>query len=99
SNRCIAKPQSTIYCVYRSFALSNGLHSVLGGDDPTVTGGITNSSGDLITSFIFEHFDEPLECPALFVPVKMRQTGTRGSLYGAREEAYSGADCEPAAAG
>jgi hypothetical protein len=40
-----------------------------------------------------------VECPALFVPVKMRQTGTRGVLYGAREEAYSGADCEPAAAG
>lgn len=41
----------------------------------------------------------PLECPALFVPVKMRQTGTRGALYGTREEAYSRADREPAAAG
>src|ERR1035441_10487366 len=29
-----------------------------------------------------------VECPALFVPVKMRQTGTRGALYGTREEAY-----------
>jgi hypothetical protein len=40
-----------------------------------------------------------MECPALFVPVKMRQTGTRGALYGTREEAYSRADREPAAAG
>jgi hypothetical protein len=40
-----------------------------------------------------------LECPALFVPVKKRQTGTRGALYGTREETYSRADREPAAAG
>jgi hypothetical protein len=35
-----------------------------------------------------------LECPAFFVPVEMRQTGTRGAIYGTREEAYGGADCE-----
>jgi hypothetical protein len=29
-----------------------------------------------------------LECPAIFVPVEMRQTGTRGAGYGARKEAY-----------
>jgi hypothetical protein len=42
---------------------------------------------------------QQLECPARFVPVEMRQTGTRGAVYGAREEAYSGADREPASAG
>jgi hypothetical protein len=41
----------------------------------------------------------PLECPALFVPVAMRETGMRGALNGARKEAYAGADCESAAAG
>jgi superfamily II DNA or RNA helicase len=40
-----------------------------------------------------------LECPASFVPVEMRQTGTRGAGYGAREEAYGRADREPVAAG
>src|SRR5260370_42391292 len=40
-----------------------------------------------------------LECPASFVPVAMRQTGTRGAMYGTRKEAYGGADREPAAAG
>jgi hypothetical protein len=39
-----------------------------------------------------------MECPALFVPVEMRQTGTRGAIYGTREEAHGGAECEPAAA-
>jgi hypothetical protein len=43
--------------------------------------------------------DAAVECPASFVPVEMRQTGTRGAIYGTREEAHSGADCEPAAAG
>ena len=40
-----------------------------------------------------------VECPALFVPVKMRQTGTRGAIDGTWEEAYSRADREPVAAG
>lgn len=39
------------------------------------------------------------ECPALFVPVEVRQTGTRGAIYVTREEAYGGADRESAAAG
>jgi hypothetical protein len=39
-----------------------------------------------------------LECPANFVPADMRQTGTRGGWDGAREEAYSEEDCEPASA-
>jgi hypothetical protein len=40
-----------------------------------------------------------LECPATFVPVEMRQTGTGGAVYGTREEAYGGADRESAATG
>jgi hypothetical protein len=40
-----------------------------------------------------------VECPATFVPVEMRQTGTRGAVYGTREEAYGGADRESAATG
>ena len=40
-----------------------------------------------------------LECPALFVPVDVRETGMRGALNGTRKEAYAGADCEPASAG
>lgn len=36
-----------------------------------------------------------LEYRARFVPVEIRQTGTRGAGYGARKEAYGGADCEP----
>lgn len=40
-----------------------------------------------------------LECPALFVPVEVRETGMRGALNGARKEKYTGADCELAAAG
>jgi hypothetical protein len=37
--------------------------------------------------------------PGLFLPVEVRQTGMREAIYGAREEAYSRADREPAAAG
>ena len=40
-----------------------------------------------------------VECPAFFEPVEVRQTGTRGVIYGTREEAYGRADREPAAAG
>ena len=40
----------------------------------------------------------PLECPANSVPVGMRQTGMRGAWNGARYEAFTGADLEPAAA-
>jgi hypothetical protein len=40
-----------------------------------------------------------VECPARFVPVEMRQTGTRGVEYGTRQEAYGGADRESAATG
>jgi type III restriction enzyme len=41
-----------------------------------------------------------VECPANFVPVAMRETGTKGALHGTwREEAYTGADCEFASAG
>ena len=40
-----------------------------------------------------------MECPARFVPVEMRQTGTRGVEYGTRQEAYGGADRESAATG
>jgi IS5 family transposase len=39
-----------------------------------------------------------LECPAPLVPESMRQTGMRGALNGTRKEAYTGADCELAAA-
>ena len=39
-----------------------------------------------------------LECPAIFVPVEVRETGMRGALNGTREEEYTGADSEPAAA-
>ena len=35
-----------------------------------------------------------LECPAFFVPVSMRETGTKGALNGTRKEAYARADCE-----
>jgi hypothetical protein len=38
------------------------------------------------------------ECPALFVPVDVRETGMKGAFHGTREEAYSGAGGEPAAA-
>jgi len=37
--------------------------------------------------------------PGFFVPVEMRQTGTRGEGDGTRKEAHGGADCESAAAG
>jgi hypothetical protein len=40
-----------------------------------------------------------VECPATFIPVEMRQTGTRGAVYGTREEAYGGAGRESAATG
>jgi hypothetical protein len=39
-----------------------------------------------------------LECRAAFVPESMRQTGMRGAIYGARKEAHSRADREPASA-
>jgi hypothetical protein len=39
-----------------------------------------------------------VECPATFVPESMRQTGMRGAIYGASEEAYAGADRESASA-
>jgi putative transposase len=35
-----------------------------------------------------------VECPAIFVPVEMRQTGTRGAGNEKRDEAYGGADRE-----
>ena len=37
-----------------------------------------------------------MECRAPFVPVEMRQTGRRGAWNGARKEALTGADREPA---
>jgi hypothetical protein len=46
-----------------------------------------------------EGWSRVVECPAHFVPVEMRQTGTRGVGYGTREEVYGGTDCKPAAAG
>jgi predicted site-specific integrase-resolvase len=42
--------------------------------------------------------DVDVECPAAFVPESMRQTGMRGAIYGARKEAHSRADREPASA-
>ena len=40
-----------------------------------------------------------MECPATFVPVEMRQTGTRGVANEKRDEAYGGAGRESAATG
>ena len=40
-----------------------------------------------------------MECPATFVPVEMRQTGTREGPHEKRGEAYGGADREFAATG
>jgi hypothetical protein len=51
------------------------------------------------TFFFFSYEGLRLECRATFVPVGMRQTGTRGVGYGTREEAYGGADRESAATG
>lgn len=39
--------------------------------------------------------DQFVECPAVFVPVAMRETGMEGALNGAEEEVYTGADREP----
>jgi hypothetical protein len=39
-----------------------------------------------------------LVCPANSVPAVMRQTGMEGAWNGTREEAYTGADREPASA-
>src|ERR1700685_2405752 len=39
-----------------------------------------------------------LECPAILVPVEMRQTGMRGAWHGTRKETYGGTDCKFAAA-
>ena len=39
-----------------------------------------------------------MECPAILVPVEMRQTGMRGAWHGTREETYGGTDCKFAAA-
>jgi hypothetical protein len=74
------------------------------GKDYTITGIVQNETQGRVNVLIpwkLTRFgmDLRLECPVLFVPVKMRQTGTRGAIYGTREEAHSGADCEPAAAG
>jgi hypothetical protein len=41
---------------------------------------------------------KPLACPVFSVPVLMRETGLKRAEHGTREEAYSGADCESAAA-
>ena len=40
-----------------------------------------------------------VECPALFVPVVMRETGTKGVFKGTREEAYARTDRELASTG
>jgi hypothetical protein len=40
-----------------------------------------------------------LECPPFFELVSMRETEFEGAGYGRREEAYSGANREPAASG
>ena len=64
-----------------------------------------NSRGDLSApvrlpgDYTVDASREIVECPASSVPVEMRQTGTKGAGYGARKEAYSGADCELAATG
>jgi hypothetical protein len=42
----------------------------------------------MYTAFVGEG-SSGLECPASFMPVEMRQTGTREAIYGTREEAYS----------
>ncbi len=39
-----------------------------------------------------------VECPAILVPVEMRQTGMRGAWHGTRKETYGGTDCKFAAA-
>jgi hypothetical protein len=58
-NGCIAKPESTAYNSYRSFALRNNLYSVLSRYDPPISGGIANGPGKLVTSRILEHLGEP----------------------------------------
>jgi hypothetical protein len=55
------------------------------------------SQNQMIEGCLLDH--RHVECPASFVPVEVRQTGMRGAIYGTREEAYSRADREPAAAG
>jgi len=63
--------------------------------------GAINATLRLETSIVLGsgRTDIPVECPATFVPVEMRQTGMRGTGYGTREEAYGGADRESAATG
>jgi hypothetical protein len=70
--------------------------------------GSTDSFGELFSRYkqpMFGFFRRRLrdpaevECPARFVPVEMRQTGTRGVGNGTRQEAYGGADRESAATG
>lgn len=57
---------------------------------------ISDLADEYLVAYKLRH---PLECPATFVPVEMRQTGMRGTGYGTREEAYGGADRESAATG
>ena len=40
-----------------------------------------------------------VECPALFVPVDVRETGMKGAWNGTRKEAYARTDSEPAWSG
>jgi thiol-disulfide isomerase/thioredoxin len=48
------------------------------------------SSGLIVIGVHTPEFSfEKVECPATFVPELMRQTGMRGALNGAREEAYA----------
>ncbi len=65
-------------------------------DSPTVEGSTAGSNQASITSLRGEiaqskarlgSLEEELECPAQFVPVEVRQTGTRGAGDGARQEA------------
>jgi hypothetical protein len=60
---------------------------------------ITNPSLDGTATILFTSWQKTptilMVCPALFVPVDVRETGMRGALNGTREEAYARTDSEP----
>ena len=81
-----AKMTGALYLLYFLTAI---LAQFLVGRGLAVSGNVTN----VIATVCY------LGMPGHFVPVEMRQTGMRGAMYGARKEAYGGADRESAATG
>jgi hypothetical protein len=49
--------------------------------------------------FVGEFAQNVWSARPLLYQLRSDKTGTRGAMYDARQKAYSGADCEPAAAG